>query len=114
MDSIGTALIDIRRENLGSGLGADDARPARGVLDRIAAHDAEGARAAMAAHLEGVAAGGVSTSAQRPTAPRVTLLRRLDHVAVLVRETDEALASTRAASGCGSTRARRSTCRTCG
>ena len=56
MDSIGTALIDIRRENLGSGstpltLGQHEA-----ILERIAARDPAGARTAMAAHLEGVAA----------------------------------------------------------
>jgi GntR family transcriptional regulator, transcriptional repressor for pyruvate dehydrogenase complex len=55
LDSIGSTLIDIRRKNLGSGsapitLGQHDQ-----VLDRIAARDAAGARAAMASHLEGVA-----------------------------------------------------------
>ena len=55
MDSIGTSLIDIRRDNLGSGSApATLAQHAR-VLDRIAAHDAQGARDAMAAHLDGVA-----------------------------------------------------------
>jgi GntR family transcriptional regulator, transcriptional repressor for pyruvate dehydrogenase complex len=55
LDSIGSTLIDIRRENLGSGstpmtLGQHDQ-----VLARIVARDSEGARAAMASHLEGVA-----------------------------------------------------------
>jgi DNA-binding FadR family transcriptional regulator len=38
------------------------------VLDRIAAHDADGARAAMANHLEGVAAWWRDHIAETPTA----------------------------------------------
>ncbi len=56
MDSIGSSLIDIRRENL-SGTGHASATVAQHerVLEQIEAHDVEGARRAMAAHLEGVA-----------------------------------------------------------
>src|SRR5581483_4882572 len=56
MDSIGSALIDIRRENLGSGSTPMTLSQHEAVLGRIAAHDPAGAREAMAAHLEGVAA----------------------------------------------------------
>jgi GntR family transcriptional regulator, transcriptional repressor for pyruvate dehydrogenase complex len=55
MDSIGTALIDIRRENLGSGSAPMTLGQHGLVLERITAGDVEGAREAMAAHLEGVA-----------------------------------------------------------
>jgi GntR family transcriptional repressor for pyruvate dehydrogenase complex len=55
MDSIGSTLIDIRRENLGSGAAPMTIAQHEKILDRIAAGDAAGARAAMAAHLEGVA-----------------------------------------------------------
>jgi GntR family transcriptional repressor for pyruvate dehydrogenase complex len=55
MDSIGSALIDIRRENLGSGSTETTLRQHEAVLSRIAAHDPDGARIAMAAHLDGVA-----------------------------------------------------------
>jgi DNA-binding FadR family transcriptional regulator len=55
MDSIGSALIDIRRENLGSGSTPITLGQHEAVLERIAAHDPAGARAAMSAHLEGVA-----------------------------------------------------------
>jgi GntR family transcriptional repressor for pyruvate dehydrogenase complex len=55
MDSIGSALIDIRRENLGSGATPTTIGQHEAVLERIAAHDRDGARTAMAAHLEGVA-----------------------------------------------------------
>lgn len=56
MDSIGSSLIDIRRENLGYGGGADATLAQHEqVLERIAEHDPEGARTAMAAHLAGVA-----------------------------------------------------------
>ena len=56
MDSIGTALIDIRRENLGSGSTPLTLGQHEEILERITARDPAGARAAMAAHLEGVAA----------------------------------------------------------
>lgn len=55
MDSIGSSLIDIRRENLGSGSTPTTIGQHEAVLECIAAHDPGGARAAMAAHLEGVA-----------------------------------------------------------
>jgi len=55
MDSIGSTLIDIRRENLGSGAAPMTLSQHEQVLERIAARNAAGARAAMAAHLEGVA-----------------------------------------------------------
>jgi GntR family transcriptional repressor for pyruvate dehydrogenase complex len=55
MDSIGSSLIDIRRENLGSGAAPETLSQHERVLERIAAHDVEGARSAMSAHLDGVA-----------------------------------------------------------
>ncbi len=55
MDSIGSALIDIRRENLGSGSAPMTLDQHEVILERIATGDPEGARAAMAVHLEGVA-----------------------------------------------------------
>lgn len=55
MDSIGSALIEIRRENLASGSTPATLGQHERVLERIAAHDPEGARAAMAEHLESVA-----------------------------------------------------------
>lgn len=55
LDSIGSTLIDIRRENLGSGATPTTLGQHARVLDRIAARDAAGAREAMAAHLDGVA-----------------------------------------------------------
>jgi GntR family transcriptional repressor for pyruvate dehydrogenase complex len=55
MDSIGSSLIDIRRENLGSGSAPATLEQHAEVLDRIADHDADGARKAMASHLESVA-----------------------------------------------------------
>jgi GntR family transcriptional repressor for pyruvate dehydrogenase complex len=55
LDSIGSALIDIRRENLGSGSTPMTLGQHGAVLDRITARDPAGARAAMAAHLQGVA-----------------------------------------------------------
>ena len=56
LDSIGGSQIDIRRENLGSGSAPATLDQHAQVLDRIAAHDPEGARRAMADHLDGVAA----------------------------------------------------------
>ena len=52
----GTALIDIRRENLGSGSTPLTLGQHEEILERITARDPAGARTAMAAHLEGVAA----------------------------------------------------------
>jgi FCD domain len=54
MDSIGSTLIDIRRENLGSGSTPTTLSQHEAVLERIAAHDPVGARKAMSAHLGGV------------------------------------------------------------
>jgi DNA-binding FadR family transcriptional regulator len=56
MDSIGSSLIDIRRENLGSGAAPVTLGQHERILERIEAHDVEGARMAMSAHLDGVAA----------------------------------------------------------
>jgi GntR family transcriptional repressor for pyruvate dehydrogenase complex len=56
MDSIGSALIDIRRSNLGSGSTPMTLSQHQAILDAIAAGDPAAARVAMAAHLEGVAA----------------------------------------------------------
>jgi GntR family transcriptional repressor for pyruvate dehydrogenase complex len=55
MDSIGSSLIDIRRENLGSGSAPMTLSQHEAILERIAVHDPEGARTAMHAHLESVA-----------------------------------------------------------
>jgi GntR family transcriptional repressor for pyruvate dehydrogenase complex len=55
MDSIGSSLIDIRRENLGSGSAPATLDQHERVLECIAAHDADGARAAMENHLQAVA-----------------------------------------------------------
>lgn len=55
MDSIGSALIDIRRENLGSGSTPVTLGQHEAILERIAVHDSVGARKAMADHLKGVA-----------------------------------------------------------
>jgi GntR family transcriptional regulator, transcriptional repressor for pyruvate dehydrogenase complex len=56
LDSIGGSQVDIRRENLGSGSAPATLEQHAQVFDRIAAQDPEGAREAMAAHLDGVAA----------------------------------------------------------
>lgn len=55
LDSIGTALIDIRRENLGSGASTTTLDQHEAILEFLEARDPEGARAAMSAHLDGVA-----------------------------------------------------------
>lgn len=55
LDSIGSTLIDIRRENLSSGSTPMTLGQHAQVLDRVVARDAAGAREAMATHLEGVA-----------------------------------------------------------
>jgi len=54
LDSIGNALLEIRRENLAGGSGHDTLTSHREILERIAARDPEGARRAMKAHLENV------------------------------------------------------------
>jgi GntR family transcriptional regulator, transcriptional repressor for pyruvate dehydrogenase complex len=55
MDSIGSSLIDIRRENLGSGSAPMTLSQHEAILELIAKHEPEGARQAMRAHLDGVA-----------------------------------------------------------
>jgi GntR family transcriptional repressor for pyruvate dehydrogenase complex len=55
MDSIGSSLIDIRRENLGSGSAPMTLSQHESILEAIAAHDPDAARTAMRIHLEGVA-----------------------------------------------------------
>jgi GntR family transcriptional repressor for pyruvate dehydrogenase complex len=55
LDSIGTALLDIRRGNLGSGAAPRTLQEHARVLDAITAHDPASARHAMEAHLDGVA-----------------------------------------------------------
>lgn len=55
MDSIGSASIDIRRKNLGSGSSPTTVDQHEHVLERIEARDQDGARAAMQAHLDAVA-----------------------------------------------------------
>jgi len=55
MDSIGTSLLNIRRGNLSHGPTATATLDQhQRILDRIEHHDPQGARDAMAAHLEGV------------------------------------------------------------
>jgi GntR family transcriptional repressor for pyruvate dehydrogenase complex len=54
LESIGSALIDIRRDNLAIGTGKKTVTEHKKILECIALGDAEGARAAMAAHLENV------------------------------------------------------------
>jgi GntR family transcriptional regulator, transcriptional repressor for pyruvate dehydrogenase complex len=54
LGSISDALIEIRRENLAGGTGADTVAEHGRILERIAESDPEGARAAMRAHLETV------------------------------------------------------------
>jgi GntR family transcriptional repressor for pyruvate dehydrogenase complex len=54
MDSIGRALVDIRRANLASGSAPATLEQHARVLACIAAHDVDGARDAMATHLEAV------------------------------------------------------------
>ena len=55
MDSIGSSLIDIRRQNLGSGSAPMTLNQHKAILELIEAHDPEAARTAMRAHLDGVA-----------------------------------------------------------
>jgi GntR family transcriptional repressor for pyruvate dehydrogenase complex len=55
MDSIGQALIDIRRANIGrGGTGPLTLEEHREILDALAARDPEGARQAMRTHLDNV------------------------------------------------------------
>ena len=55
LDSIGSSLIDIRRSNFVSGSIPMTLHQHEAILERIAAHDPGGARAAMNTHLDGVA-----------------------------------------------------------
>lgn len=55
LDSIGGYLIAIRKENLQGGYGVHALAQHAQILSCITEHDAEGARAAMATHLEAVA-----------------------------------------------------------
>jgi len=55
LDSIGSSLIDIRRSNFASGSIPMTLNQHQAILERIAAHDPAGARAAMNAHLDSVA-----------------------------------------------------------
>jgi GntR family transcriptional repressor for pyruvate dehydrogenase complex len=55
MDSIGRSLIEIRRANLASGSAPATLEQHESILECIAGNDVEGAREAMAAHLEAVA-----------------------------------------------------------
>ena len=71
MDSIGASLIDIRRENLGSGSAPLTLAQHERILDRIAAHDPDGARVAMSDHLDGVAEFWREQRALRGEAPEI-------------------------------------------
>lgn len=51
LDSIGEGLLEVRRENLRRGSGADTIRSHREIYESIAAHDAAAAAVAMAEHL---------------------------------------------------------------
>jgi len=55
MDSIGSALIDIRRDNLGSGSAPTTLEQHEEILRSISAGDVTSARSSMQRHLEGVA-----------------------------------------------------------
>ena len=55
MDSIGSSLIDIRRENLASGSAQMTLDQHENILELITAHDPDGSRTAMRTHLDGVA-----------------------------------------------------------
>ena len=54
LDSIGEALLEVRRGNLQTGAADETLRAHRGILDAIRARDPDGARNAMAAHLDQV------------------------------------------------------------
>jgi GntR family transcriptional repressor for pyruvate dehydrogenase complex len=54
LDSIGEALLEIRRNNLQSGAAPETVHAHRDIVDRIAARDAAGARQAMERHLDQV------------------------------------------------------------
>ena len=54
LDSIGEALLEIRRNNLQTGAASETMRAHRRIVVRVAAKDAAGARRAMAEHLDQV------------------------------------------------------------
>jgi GntR family transcriptional repressor for pyruvate dehydrogenase complex len=54
LDSIGEALLEVRRGNLRTGAAPEAVRLHREIVARIASHDAAGARRAMAEHLHHV------------------------------------------------------------
>jgi GntR family transcriptional repressor for pyruvate dehydrogenase complex len=68
LGSISDALIEIRRENLAGGTGADTVAEHGRILNRIAERDPEGARDAMRKHLETVEAAWVSHHASETAA----------------------------------------------
>jgi GntR family transcriptional repressor for pyruvate dehydrogenase complex len=55
LDSIGDYLVDVRKSNLAAGFGKKALAHHQAILDAIAAHDPDAARAAMSTHLEAVA-----------------------------------------------------------
>ena len=57
LDSIGPALLDIRRDALAAGAAADTIDQHRRILDQIVAHDRDSARQAMHEHLQAIEAG---------------------------------------------------------
>jgi GntR family transcriptional repressor for pyruvate dehydrogenase complex len=63
LDSIGEALLEIRRSNLQSGAAAQTMAAHRKIADRIAARDPAGARRAMEEHLDHVERHWRSTAA---------------------------------------------------
>lgn len=71
MDSIGESLIEVRRENLAGGSAGDTVRLHRRILERIIAHDVDGARQAMSDHLDNVEETWVGL--RRPAAPAPSL-----------------------------------------
>jgi GntR family transcriptional repressor for pyruvate dehydrogenase complex len=68
LESVSSALIDIRRENLASGAGKKTVTEHKRILDRIATRDADGARSAMAEHLENVLQNWERQHGSRPEA----------------------------------------------
>ena len=66
LDSLGQALIEIRRENIAAGSGPDALDSHRAILQAIAARDPEQARAEMLSHLENVEAYWKKRSVKRP------------------------------------------------
>lgn len=70
LDSIGSSLVDIRRSNLRSGSTPMTLEQHQTILERIAAHDPEGARTAMSTHLESVASFWRANQERTATAER--------------------------------------------